>query len=451
MLVAQLTPGVPEIQLDAPLLPLFDDLQSTNNRLVLLRLQLLLFLFSDPEVDSCDAHLAAQALPAVFPLLSHANAQIQSWTFVLCASLAQHAYGQTPASQEAIGGTKDPQRQLWVRVWDTALRRLHLPQISRAACLTLNNLQKYGLIENDRRLQDLGHFARDLELLGPSFPSDSVCDFLTGLLESARLDARLFLMQVPEKIVNRMSSHWNLMPKFDSAARSFSAKPPWEALDTTALVDLLSAMSLLPADTPSSPVEHPLPDCLVVEYKVKCAQEAPLFGWYFSARLPDHTGLAPSNGPGTDSTDVSTADPSSDNAVAATRRCSSFLRKELVAIQTELSDEEASGVLPDVMKLRRIIDIVTVALCYEAKADACEVIRSERNYDIAAAILAEVIPQLSNSRWSPHERAYLLSGLGPLALPAEDHPVEYPAMVGACETSGIKRELLPKSESRAHL
>ena len=376
---------------------------------------------------SLDSRVLLQICEAVQPLLSHANAHIQDWALLVFSTV----------SAKWRRGRSSDLAETWDFIWKVGLRRVGSPVHSRAASLLLLQCIRNERVPQARLLQDIEALGRDLEVTGPPWAFDTVCELFVELLRLATSDLRIHRLNLPEKIYNRMVQHWSLLPSSPTVARTFSSKPRSEALSVSSLARLLCAVAGLSAAALKDDI-IPLPDCTIVAQRQINLRTANIDDWYFRACLSTKQADPPASQCVADGfcTTEATANPMAVRLV-------SYIRSTFHTILLEAaSGAEAYWDSMTVEKGRRVLDISMVALLLDARLDACQVIRAERNTESAARIISCILPKLRSNKWSLAERAYVIAGLAPILLPCEKPPAPIGGLVHAGLDSGIRSETL---------
>lgn len=366
-------------------------------------------------------------------LLSSENAQLQDWTLIAVSVITANA---SPGAAIEMGA------QIWERLWTIALRRIGSATQGRTAALLLRTCMRKDRIDQSRILQDLETLGRDLEINGPIWPSDTACDLLCDLLKIATTDLRIHRLNLPDKIYARMIQHWNFLPDSAGQGRTFGAKARSEFLCTIRLHFVLVAMIGLDSEGISMTAPISLPDCSIVAQRQKDVQLSEARNWYFRAQLAT-THQQGHTGSNSKSRSKSLAGDAFITQMAA--RIVSYLRTTLTGALAEAS---AGGkifweTIP-VERARRLLDLSILAVRIDARLDAHQVVRAERNTETAGAIIGSILPRLSSNKWSISERAYLITGLWPIIFSTLGQSLPITGLIAAGEHSGIRTGLLRK-------
>ena len=381
------------------------------------RLQLLTF-FLENDARPVIADILQVLLSSLNSLLTHESQSVQAWSLIAISTACKVLHPLLSAEKAAELALKSAISDQWQRAWNVALRFFSNVSLSRPACLLLHTFVRASAIEHDQIIRDLEAVARDIEIQGPSFPSDTVCDLLTLLLKLTSSDLRLHQLNIREKIFHRLSSHWTLLQNSSPTSLSFTHKARSDRLSTSRFMRLLMAMSSIPLSVGETFEETILPDCAVALYGIKRAEEHPLQNWYFHAKLPTVDSPRSTN-PGYAGKDVSTtpeALPLASSNVCATRLVA-YLRRALDHVLEELvAGDEIYWAVLTVDRMRRMLDLAVVSLVYEVTLDTYGINVKDKVFSLAVELLQLLVPKISLTKLSSSERALLLLSFSPLLV-----------------------------------
>ncbi|KAL8276961.1 hypothetical protein RQP46_010596 [Phenoliferia psychrophenolica] len=442
-------------QIEEPVAAFVDSLRSTDpavtSGMIVFRLQILLFLV-ETTWFSIHLDLRQRTLRTVIALLPHEDVQIQNWAFLVLSALAWWDLGDSDLPPSSGGSPTKRDRRTkvtphWDQVWSLALRRLSHPAVCRSAAHVLNVLLALSRISPVLIASSLDTFARDLDVQGPNFPSDSVCLFFESALAHAGADVRLARLRLPEKTFAWLSSAWKPL---DGIVRMHSigqARPHAAPLDPHRLASLIVKLVGI-HDAPVQPSEFRIPDCAVSTMAEELCET-------FAIRSYVDVGVVPKYLPTFDDPvgggkgKKKKQDDLDGNALSwadgLERRISVWLERILdgLAEAGKESPEYWNGLNADMV--RRHLDLATTALVVDSLFVMFKIRDSDpRTVKSATNLLELIAPVLGLAKWQPVERALLLDGLAPLLVPLAPYPpIAYPILLDPGPASDIPPKLLP--------
>ena len=440
------------------------------------RLQVLLFLIDRHwKTIKPRAHLVLETVHAA---LSWDDPSVQSWALLCLAAIATEdracsssaADPSSPPSSSAVPSHvvrspfASPSRKrtrssddnsLWDRAWTFAVRRAIVPAVCRAACHAAHAIMLADKVVPLTILTDVESLVRDIEIQGPSFPYDSVCDFLATAVEMASRDVRLFRMDLEAKVVHWLSTTWRVL---DGTTKGFNVRTRLENHTPTDMLRLLSSLCRFPRHVILSQ-SVPLPDSPVIAHVVREAESAVVRDYIVHARLDLPISESPiSTLPPTtpSSLPLGTAPGPNDHLVqldGSARKLSTFLALSSDSLTAEWTDVDLeAAVTPE--KIRRSTDLVVLVLAFEAVLELNGVSPERKAIKAACALLAAIAPSFALDRLSAAELAVMVQGLEPLVTGLDGSPPRTPA--GSCALvspgvmTGIRRDMLPARKGRHH-
>ncbi|EJF64038.1 hypothetical protein DICSQDRAFT_178565 [Dichomitus squalens LYAD-421 SS1] len=414
-------------------------------------LQVILF-FVDRHWHVLHGQLQHDIVSTLVAFVSFEDAVIQSWTFLCLAAIAHAECASAP--QYAVGSLSSKAPAIWDSVWTHAMRRANVPAVSRSACHTAHVLLTYSkrLLSSHRVLIEIESFAKDLDVQGPAYPFDSVCDFMVLCLRIANQDVRLYRMQMEEKVLSWLTESWRI------GSERRTSMP----LHTTAHIH-----ALLEGITGSSKrvrlqCEMMLPHCAIVDAVAEEAQTKVIRDFQLQARLPPYRRRHSRN---TESLSLisSTEDDAADKTTSPfgdstdltpprgrERRISAFLLKSLEELATTVGPNGTSNGFPTAERVRSSLDLAVTALCFEASLLMNGTQSNRRILQAACKLLGSVVPLLTDSKWKAEERRLILHALDPLTRADNDaEDAEWVTLVPPGERTGIRTQVLRKLLSTA--
>jgi hypothetical protein len=372
-------------------------------------------------------------------LLSHSEGAVQAWAMILLAASARHlsATLDTSTDQASVQGI------FWTSIWEKSIRKQYSPATSRAACYLLVEMSYSKLLPMNRIQHDLIGAAREIEIQGPYGPTEAACALLSRILELSKSDMRAYRLDIVGKISNRVTNHWQMLPRSGKGIRSFTTRATFEPISVESLLALLlflafgwqGAIQELVANASDL-----LPDASLVYFWQARHDAEPLRQWFWNASLSSALEADQQRSHLT-AAGFDHEEPRSNTIAVRILAC---LRAQLERLHEELEDtDEIAWAAFTLDRLRRIIDLTCLALAFETFTALANVIQPEQSPSRALGILNLVLPRLLQSRWTLSERASLLSALSPVFLPAGMPASPRPdILVNASRTSGIRRQLL---------
>ncbi|GAA5832573.1 hypothetical protein JCM11251_001373 [Rhodosporidiobolus azoricus] len=471
---------------ETPLSTLLDSLPDplTPISSLTFRLQLILFLigshWSSISVDTCH-----RIFEALILLLSHTDMEVERWAFLAIAAVAHAGLPDlkedTLAHLDGLEFMKTPPRKSagrdrfpsttssaapWDQIFLLSLRKLATsPEVSRSAAHVLNTLLAHSLVPSILLSDSIDSFAKDLDLAhgqrGLAFPSDAVCLFLEWALAISASDARLFRLQMGEKVLNWVMTAWDAKDGIHRAHNFGQARPHADPLAVDALVGLLARLAAI-KDVPNIPYDVVVPECPIASMEVELG-ETKRVREFIEGKVPpyerDEDKATKKNALKTPAYyDVAAGGGGGghggvdDPAAHVPRKLSAWFYKNLSAFT---ADAAIHGAGPDSYwttiaadLARRCLDISSLALVVEGLWTLDGRTTDKRTIRAAGEVLTALAPTLGLKKWDPAERALLLGGLSPIFVAVPDAPaVEYPVLLDPSPSSRIAQNLLP-SRSR---
>lgn len=290
-------------------------------------------------------------------------------------------------------------------------------------------------------------FARDLDIQGPNFPSDSVCLFLEWCLAISASDSRLFRLHFPDKVLSWLTNAWRPL---DGVSRSHSfgqPRPHADPLSTSGLLLLIRRLAgySLPIAINES---YFVPDCPVGTQALDLSETARVRD-FIEARVPPTNGNDAKSTFKTPSSFDTTGGGTEDIEQTKHRRVSAWLAKTLEGfVQEGQAMGETSWSNMSLDLARRHLDLASIALGVEGLFSLAIPDRPETPaIRLAGTVITRLAPTLALKKWQPAERAYLLSGLDLILAPIDaSNEIDYPVFLNAGTASGIPDAFIPPSD-----
>ncbi|GAA5930447.1 DNA-binding protein kinase TEL1 [Sporobolomyces koalae] len=428
-------------KIDDPLSLLLDSISDTTQPLSvsLFRTQILLFLVERHQ-HCLEAEAKRRILTTAAQLLSSSlDVRLQSWNLLLVAAIA---LDDAAGDFDKNGLLKVPGRQsdAWSQVWTALMRKISVAETCRAGAHAANLVLAADRINAISLTESIETLARDLELQGPNFASDSVCRFFEWCLAITGSDSQLFRLRLPDKLLNWITSAWRPLEGVSRSHSFGQARPSADPFSPSGLVLLIGRLTNSPV-TPAFLETTFIPDCPVATQALELSDTARVRD-FIEARVPAYRPPQSSfRTPSSVSSSLSGGTQESEET--RRRRISAWLTKMLEALLEEAEGRgDAHWTSMSLDLARRHLDLATATLCIESLISLSATDRSHTPaLRHANTIIIRLAPTLALHKWQPTERAYLLHGLDLLFVPmAESNDVEYPVFLDAGSASGISRE-----------
>ncbi|KAJ8489343.1 hypothetical protein ONZ51_g2973 [Trametes cubensis] len=445
--------GRKRVKLENPIAVVLQSIKSQANRVMKVHhLQLLLF-FADRHWLVLHEQLRRDIITALTSLVSFEDADVQSWTFLCLAAIA-HAEGSVSVTSGNQHPSDTAMPSLWDPIWTHAMRRANVPAVSRAAAHAAHILLLHSkrLLSSQRVLLEIEAFVKDLDVQGPAYPYDSVCSFMVLCLRFANQDARLYRMQMEEKVLSWLMQAWRI----EGTRRT--------SMPTSTVAHIHSLLEAITGTSKRTKLwcGIMLPASMIVDYSLEEAQTKVIRDFQLNARLPPYASTSPVADLEFPPTPLAAGDdadkpPLIDSADLAPprgreRRLSAFLLKSLEALTDHLDKGDEGNHKATAETLRFALDVAANALFFEASLLMNGTQSNRRVIQAACKIISLVGPQFKSSRWHTQERRLLLGALDPFVFDGEEDRFEHPgweALVPPGENTGIRTPVLQRLLSRS--
>lgn len=427
------------VKLENPVRSLLDFIShSSTSATRSYHLQSLLF-FINAHWTILHEELQQQVISVLLQFVSFEDASVQSWTFLCLAAIAHEVGSSSSTRAPASVGQESALYVTWDAIYAHAMRRTTVASVSRAACHAASVVMLYAkeLLTSQRLISEVETLAKDLEVQGPAFPHDSVCAFLDLALRIASQDARLYRMQMEEKVLMWFLDTWRV----DTTSKTKLL--PYTVADLLTLLEGISSFS-----TKSNLVcEMLLPDTAIIRAAEDHRYTAVIRNFILQARLPSSPHPSSSSASGSSKT----LNPDDHNVDfddlapprSRERRTSTFFMKVTEDLCTSW---EASKDVPGFVtaeKVRSHLDVAFLCLCYEAVLVINGIQSTRRTIQAACRLIQTIFPHVSDKRWTSDERSLMLHSLQPLILAQSElshEPLEMLASAGP--HAGIRQDAL---------
>lgn len=327
------------------------------------------------------------------------------------------------------------------------MRRISNPIVSRVASHAANVLLAADRIDPVKVVSSVEAFTRDLDVQGPSFPSDAVCTFFGGCLSIASNDVCLFRLGLPDKVCTWLSSAWKPLDGVVRAHSFGQTRPRADPLSPSHLSTLIAQVCGLDhiPSLRSLPSDFLVPDCPSVSLAIDMCETAPVRD-FIQGRVPSivKEDATPTRMP-------HSARSAQKVQGGIERRVSTWLARSLASVCDAGEDAgELHWTTMGFEMVRRHLDLAAIALAVEGMFEL-ETTRPDKNTIKAACVLlSNLVPTLALKKWTPYERAYVLGGLNLIFVPLPNFPsISFPVLLdpGAC--SGVPRARLPHRQAQS--
>ena len=414
-------------------------------------LQVLLFLI-DRHWLSIHHSLKLNIVDSLVQLATSDESPIQNWAF-LCLAAAVHgerflakARDSTSSSQtfQSFQSQTAYESTTWDSIWTHSIRRVNAPTTCRAASHTAYALiyQAPGgqtvPLPSHRILSEIESLASDLEVQGPSDPYDSVCNFLSQCIKIANQDARLYRINMEDKVIGWMTDHW----------KTTKHRPIPQTLQDG--VNLLQAVCGVTREI-FLVSRSLLPVCSVAAVMTKENAEKKIREFLLSAKLPFSVKRAP----------VKTADSQTSSAARETnvgigiaelmppqareRKISAFFLRNLEIVTNEWENVNENRISITADAARQALEYALISLIFESLLVYNGIAANRHLVQTSTKLVLSATHLLNGSTWNVAEKATVLHALEPVVLLDDDDedPESSPweMMLPPGTGSGIKKHV----------
>lgn len=415
-------------------------------------LQVLLFLI-DRYWPTIHHALKLHIVEALLQSVTSEDATIQTWAFLsLGATVFAERFlatakgvlpssSQSPQSQSQVGY----ETTTWDSIWTHSIRRVNAPATCRAAshAAYIVIFQATGglaiSLPSQRVLSEIETLASDLEVQGPAFLYDSVCNFLSQCIRLATQDARLYRIHLEDKVIGWMVDHWKV-------AGDVKAKVVPQNLQD--VLNLLVVVCGLPRR--SFLVSRSfLPSCAITSTVEKESLEKNIRDFLLSAKLPSFQGtttrglddISPSP---IAEVNVSTSSVDSLPPQPRERKISGFFLRNLETLTTEWEGiaENHTNVTADIA--RQSLEQALMPLVFESLLAYNSIAVNRHVIQAATKLISTIVSLLHGTTWNSIEKATVLYALEPLINLEDDEVLDTPkweTLLPPGVSSGIKKRV----------
>ena len=387
-------------------------------------------------------HLEAQIdiRQRLVSMLDEEDTLLQSWAFIALATLAARANQSVavtldfiPVSPSQRHGSEDADMH---RVWYHAIRKLPNESVSRAAAHAALSLLSNDKIGATQAVNDIGSLLRNVDIQGPSYPHDSICALLDKALTIARLDVRLYSMNLEDKMISWLAK-WNAVEGTRGKGRLDQHVPS----DFLPLLDNMCHLKVFPISDQDT--IGALPDCAIVDRILEEDRTQPIRRFNLHALISDQA----------ESPVFQQAITSHGDLPASTsfledrpRRVSDILTGLLQAFcadwPTSTNGLEARPAIPP-DRCRRAIDMIVLTASFQATLQLNGFTPDSTCLQQITKLLDMLKTHLRSTSYDIPSQYMIWSGFEPLIhINGIQAPV-WPVLLRPNAESGIRQDLLP--------
>jgi ataxia telangiectasia mutated family protein len=378
--------------------------------------------------------------------MSSEDAAVQTHVFLCLATIAYK--NATSKPQESMATAT------WDNIWTYAMRRIHVPLVSRGACHVARVLLVYSnvLLSPQRVLPEIETIGRDLDIQGPPALHDSSCSLLRLIIKTAYKDVRLHCLRLEEKSFSWLSEAWQTVLNRGgrSAAHTHSVQDIFSLLlaiiGATYHVDL-SPKARLPTTVLTDIAKEESRSAVIQNYLLYASledsqPESPTTAQDVRALSPTHTQEL-SGG----ITGGSTSRPPSTQE----RKASSLVTRFLDVVMLHFDASNSVITSYSIQESRRAIDLAVVAITYEMLLAAQGTRPARQTIQKGCKLISRVVTSLLAAPWTIEEKSFVLAGLGSLAQLDGDGFQPWVAMAEPGSETGIRRSALRRVTAKARI
>lgn len=356
---------------------------------------------------------------------------LQSWSYI-CLALVQSSFGLAHDS---------------AKVWASATRKIVTPAVSRSAAHCATIILQAGVIGSDVTTRDIGHLLRQIDVQGPSHPYDSVCQFLTAVLEIVRSDVRLYSQNLEEKVISWLQKH-DLVDGPRGRSRM-------DARTGADVLCLLCAIGGLPTSTiPDSSSLSSLPECPIVERLLEEARVQPIRLFVLKGEYPQIDKPKPpipstSTTPRTNTLSALSSDVAQNPATVTQsflsdrlRRISDWLKAQITRDLADWLAQSTTHTSKSSERVRKSLDLAVTALLFQNLLQTNNVSVDNACLSLIRDLLLSFRSELSTAGQITTQ-LFLWQAFEPLLPPPIPQLKTWPITVRAGVLSGMRSELLP--------
>ncbi|KAF9565841.1 hypothetical protein CPC08DRAFT_815090 [Agrocybe pediades] len=432
------------IKLSDPISALLISVQESKPQNKIYHLQTLLF-FIDRHWEEVHDSLKDRVVTVLLQYLGFDDPGVQSWVFLNLAAIVYSEGTRMDAPSPVPDDRINP--DVWDVIWTHAMRRANVPLICRAAChagqAILCTTRSQGStpsrirIDSQRILQEIENFTKDINLQGPAYPFDSVCDFLSQCLSIANQDARLYRMRFEDRVLTWFTDAWDIASNKQEIA-SYTVQDIMFLLETICALPKQADLVIRPLLPQSEVVDN-----AEEESELRIVQNFTLY-----AKLPPfRTWKGGSSGPVDETGLTANERIERSQSYAPSGREIKVCTFLLKATETLILNWESQYTYPSVPPIevtRRILDVVVVSLTFESLLTLNGTTSNRQLLQNCSKLIFKATQALLTPRWTTSEKLIVFQSLEAIV---NDEYIENrrsfkDALVDPGAWSGIKAQIL---------
>ncbi|WWC73055.1 uncharacterized protein I206_107020 [Kwoniella pini CBS 10737] len=420
---------------------------TVKNRL--LALQCIIFI-CNKDLHKIHDEAAIEIRRTMVELLDEDAEKLQTWAFIGLSIFVQVSHeredgdpldaSDTSKSPSARPFSRTSVEDDWKTVWGHAIRKSTFPGVCRAACHAACVLFRLNKLDSAYVIRDIHTFLENIEIQGPVFAYDSICALLALVLDAAKSSVHLFSLELENKVMS-----WLEKTGLVNGPRGIARMEQQIPSDVLRLLASISRFEYFPLMELTS--EEVLPDCAIVDRVLEERKTKPLRNFLLFGSFP--TDNCQRSNPSNEQSQTIARSPSGEALSyleGRPRIMSSFLTSTLHARSLEWENIKEGAV--DAEKVRRSLDLIVIALSYQATVQLNGKLPDADCVHSATRLLAAVQPSLlSNASGIPGQHL-IWRGFEPLIHSPVSRDSDWPLLIQPDLQSGIRQDLLPTSHDQ---
>ena len=397
-------------------------------------LQVLLF-FINQHWDIVHDSLKQNIVDILLHFVAFVDPSVQSWVFLSFAAIVHaEASNTNPKASALITSNK------WDTIWTHTVRRVNTSGVCRAAChagytilLASHKSSKsnQSFISNHRMLLETEALLKDMDVQGPSYPFDSVCNFLAQSLTIAAQDVRLYRMRLEDKVISWLVDNWKIVGNRSKMAANTMA----DVLHLLETICALSKRSIL-----SNHVL--LPQTAVVQHMMDESKVEIIRDFVLRATLPVFVPIPRQPRNETEQVGVNNEKVQFGSPRGKERKLSAFFLRTLEGLSTdwELMQDQS----PTAEMARRSLDFALTAIVFESLLAFNGTAVNREVLQSAGKVVSIITSLLLKQTWVLGEKVLVAQAFEQLVFDVggSEHDGFQKALSPPGEFSGIKEQLL---------
>jgi len=417
-----------------PIFALLDAIQMKSaNSVRSYHLQVLLF-FIDQHSEIIHDSLKQHIVDLLLHFVAFVDASVQSWVFLNFAAIV-HAEASNAHVKSSLLITDK-----WDTIWTHTVRRVNTPGVCRAAChagytilLASHKSTKsnQAFISNHRLLLETEALLKDMDVQGPSYPFDSVCNFLAQSLTIAAQDVRLYRMRLEDKVISWFVDNWKIVGNRSKMA-------PSTMIDALYLLETICGLSKRSILT-----NHVLfPQTAIVEHMMEESKVKIIRDFVLRRTLPVFVPIRRQPRSETQQAGVGKDKVHFGSPRGKERKLSAFFLRSLEGLSSEWEHLQEQN--PTAEMARRSLDFALTAIMFESLLAFNGTSVNREVLQNAGKVISVITPLLLKQTWILSEKVLVAQAFEQLIFDVEcsEHDGFQEALAPPGEYSGIKEQLL---------